>query len=69
MKAIEGCRAFHVVQVGDDHAILVVLGDAPDVLNKVATEVGSPWMSASVVPLLATPPERHIGANVASSES
>jgi hypothetical protein len=69
MKEIEGFRAFLVVQVGDDHAILLIVGDTPDALNRVATEVGSPWMIANVVPLLAAPPERHIGPIVASSES
>jgi hypothetical protein len=69
MKEIEGFRVFHVVQVGEDHAILIILGDTPDALNRVATEVGSPWMTANVVPLLAAPPERHIGPIVASSES
>jgi hypothetical protein len=69
MKEIEGFRAFHVVKVGDDHTILIILGDTPDALNMIATEVGSPWMSTNVVPLLATPPERHIGLIVASSES
>ncbi len=69
MKEIEGFRAFHVVQVGEDHAILIIVGDTPDVLNRVATEVGSPWMSEQIVPLLAKPPERHIGPVIASSES
>jgi hypothetical protein len=69
MKAIEGFMGFQVVQVGEDHAILIILGDTPDALNRIATEVGSPWMSANVVPLLASPPERHVGAVVASSES
>jgi hypothetical protein len=69
MKAIEGFRGFYVVQAADDHAILIIVGETPEVLNRVATEVGSPWMSANVVPLLAAPPERHIGPVVASSES
>ncbi len=68
MREIEGFRALHIVQAGEDHAILIILADTPEVLNRLATEVGSPWMSANVVPLLATPPERHIGAVVASSE-
>lgn len=69
MKAIDGFRALHVVQVGDDHVILIILGDTPEALNKVATEVGSPWLSANIVPLLAAPPERHIGTVIASSVS
>jgi hypothetical protein len=68
MRSIEGFRAFHVVQVADDHAILIIIGDTPEALNKVATEVGSPWMSANILPLLAAQPERHIGSFLVSSE-
>jgi hypothetical protein len=57
------------VPVADDHAILIILGDTAEVLNTVAAEVGSPWMNANVVPLLATTLERHIGPIVASSDS
>jgi hypothetical protein len=38
------------------------------VLDKIATKVGSPWMMANVVPLLASPLERHLGPIVATSD-
>lgn len=66
-RAIEGFGALHVVQAAPDHFILIITGDSPTVLDRVATEVGSPWMMANVVPLLASPPERHLGPIVATS--
>lgn len=67
MRAIDGFEGFHVVQTSERDAILVILGDSAETLDRVATEVGSPWMRANVVPLLAGPPERHIGPIAAST--
>lgn len=51
MRAIEGFRGFHVVQISEKDVILVILGDSVEVLDQeVSTEVGSPWMRANVVP-------------------
>ncbi len=67
-RSIDGFKSFHIVQTSDTEAILVILGDDADTLDRIATEVGSPWMIANVVPLLASPPERHLGRVVASAE-
>ena len=67
-RAIEGFRSLHVVQVAPDHFVLIITGDGPEVLDRVATEVGSPWMMSNVVPLLAAAPERHLGPVVATSD-
>lgn len=67
MRAIDGFQDFFVVQTSDTDVILVILGDEVDVLNRLATEVGSPWIVAHIAPLLAAPPERHIGPTIASS--
>lgn len=66
MRAIEGFRGFHVVQPAADRVILLILGDTAEGVERVATEVGSPWMRANVVPLLAAPPDRHVGPVIAS---
>jgi hypothetical protein len=66
-RDIEGFRGLDIVQVAPDHFILIITGETPEVLDRVATEVGSPWMMANVVPLLASPPERHIGPLVVTS--
>lgn len=67
MRRIEGFRGFSIVQVADDHAVLVIMGDDGEVLDRLATEVGSPWMRENVLPLLASPPQRHLGPVIASA--
>lgn len=67
MRAIDGFEEFFVVQTSETAVVLVIVGDSVEALNRVATEVGSPWMAGNVVPLLAGPPERHIGPTIASS--
>jgi hypothetical protein len=57
-----------VVQTSDHDVILIILGTTEEVLDRLATEVGSPWMVANVVPLLSGPPERHIGPVIASTD-
>jgi hypothetical protein len=69
MRSIEGFEALHVVQTSDHDVILIILGTTEEVLDRLATDVGSPWMVANVVPLLSRPPERHIGPVIASSDS
>jgi hypothetical protein len=64
----EGIGGLHIVQVTPDHFILVILGDDAETLDKFATEVGSPWMMEHIVPLLASPPERHVGPLVAATD-
>jgi hypothetical protein len=68
-RNIEGFRSLQIVQAAPDHFILIITGDSPEALDRVATEVGSPWMTAHVAPLLASPPERHVGPLVATSDS
>ena len=68
MREVEGFLDLHVIQTSDTEVVLVILGDTVETLDRVATEIGSPWMMANVVPLLAGPPQRHIGPVIASSE-
>jgi len=66
-RVTEGILGLHIVQVTPDHFILVILGDDTDAIDRFATDVGSPWMTDHVVPLLASPPERHLGPLVATT--
>jgi hypothetical protein len=66
MQAIGGFTALHVVQTGPQEVTLVILGDSAETLDRLATEVGSPWMMATIVPLLAGPPDRKVGPVLAS---
>jgi hypothetical protein len=67
MRTVEGFRGFEVIQTSERDVILVILADNVEVLDQIATEIGSPWMREHVVPLLDGPPQRHIGPSIASS--
>ncbi len=67
MQAIDGFDSFQIVHSGENEAVLLIFADTTETLDRVATEVGSPWMMEHVVPLLSGPPERHIGPVVATS--
>ncbi|MFN8027152.1 MAG: hypothetical protein U0W40_12580 [Acidimicrobiia bacterium] len=67
MRAIEGFGGLHIIQTSDTQAVLLIVADRPETLDRIATEVGSPWMVEHVVPKLAGPPERKIGEVVMTS--
>jgi hypothetical protein len=67
MRAVKGFRGLEVIQTSEYDVILVILGENVEVLDQIATEIGSPWMRENVVPLLAGPPDRHIGPSIVSS--
>ena len=67
-RIMDGIHGLHIVQEAPDHFILVILGDDAETIDRFATEVGSPWMMDHVVPKLASPPERHLGPLVVTTE-
>jgi hypothetical protein len=67
-RIAEGIHGLHIVEVTPVHFILVILGDDAEVLDEFAAKVGSPWMLEHVVPLLDSPPERHLGPLVATTD-
>jgi len=67
MQAIEGFVGLQVIQTSPAEVTLVILAADPATLERLAVEVGSPWMVANVVPLLAGPPDRRVGPVLASS--
>jgi hypothetical protein len=66
-EAIDGFEAAHVVQTGEREVVLLIVGRDAETLDRVATEVGSPWMREAVVPLLGAPPQRELGPVIAST--
>lgn len=66
-RSVDGFLGLHIIQAAADHFILVIFGEDAHALDRVATEVGSPWMMANVVPLLASPPERYLGPLVVTT--
>jgi hypothetical protein len=67
MRAIDGFRELEIVQSGEAEVVLLISADTVETLDRIATEVGSLWMVEHVVPLLAGPPQRHLGPVIAST--
>lgn len=66
MKSVTGFRGLRVVLASERHVILVIFGDTAQTLDDLATLVGNTWMRTNVAPFLERPPERHLGAVIAS---
>jgi len=64
MREIAGFEALQVVQTSETEVVLLIFGDTVAVLDRVATEVGSRWMGANVVPLLAARATHRTGHSV-----
>lgn len=62
-----GATAARVLKVDDTHLILLLEFPSLDEANRVAQEVGGPWMREHIVPLLAEGTERSVGVVVASA--
>jgi hypothetical protein len=64
-----GALGARVAKVDDRHLILLLeFGSAEDA-DRIAREVGGPWMSENIRPLLAGDTERSVGEVIASAEA
>ena len=61
-----GGLAAHVVRVDDLHLILVLFFASAEDADRIAREVGGPWMREHVVPHLAAGTKRSLGEVLAS---
>lgn len=57
-----------VVQVDERHLILVLEFASAEDADRIAREVGGPWMREHISPLLADGTDRNLGEVIASSE-
>ena len=64
-----GALAAQVARVDDTHLILILTFDTADDANRIAREVGGPWMREHIAPLLASDTERSLGEVIASAQS
>jgi hypothetical protein len=64
-----GGRAAHVARIDDRHLALILMFDGPEDAERIAREVGGPWMRENIVPLLARETERSVGEVVASAQA
>jgi hypothetical protein len=62
-----GATAAQVIRVDVTHLVLILEFASAQDANRVATEVGGPWMREHIVPLLARGPERSVGEVLASA--
>ena len=61
-----GATAAQVLRVDDTHLVLILEFASAEDADRVATEVGGPWMREHILPLLARGPERSVGEVIAS---
>ena len=64
-----GALSAQVVKVDDRHLILVLQYETKEDAERVAHDVGGPWMRDRILPLLARDPERSVGEVVASAQA
>ena len=57
-----------VVQVDERHVILVLEFASAEDADRIARDVGGPWMREHISPLLADVTDRNLGEVIASSE-
>ena len=65
-REVSGFQEAHVVAVGEDEIVLVILCDTPGSVQALAEQVGSPWIRANLQPYLAGT-DRRAGPVVVSS--
>lgn len=64
-----GARSARVAKVDDTHLILILEFPTAEVADRVAREVGGPWMRENIRPLLASDTQRSVGEVIASAEA
>jgi hypothetical protein len=64
-----GAVAARVAKVDDKHLILILEFSTAEDADRIAREVGGPWMRENIRPLLAGDTERSVGEMIASAES
>jgi hypothetical protein len=64
-----GALAARVARVDERHLILILEFSTADDADRIAREVGGPWMRENIRPLLAGDTERSVGEVIASAEA
>lgn len=64
-----GALAARVAKVDERHLILILEFSTAEDADRMAREVGGPWMRDNIRPLLAGDTERNVGEVIASAEA
>jgi hypothetical protein len=62
-----GASAARVAKVDETHLILILEFSTAEDADRIAREVGGPWMRENIVPLLASGTERYVAEVIASA--
>jgi len=63
-----GALAAQVAKVDDTHLILLLTFATPQDADRIARDVGGPWMREHIRPLLASDSERSVGEVIAAEQ-
>jgi hypothetical protein len=64
-----GALAVRVAKVDETHLILILEFSTAEDADRIAREVGGPWMSENITPLLADGTERSVAEVIASADA
>ena len=64
-----GALSAQVAKVDETHLILLLAFAQAEDADRIAREVGGPWMRENIVPLLARDTERSVGEVIASAQA
>jgi hypothetical protein len=64
-----GALAARVAKVDETHLVLILEFRTAEDADRIAREVGGPWMRENILPLLAGDTERSVGEVIASAEA
>ena len=62
-----GALAARVAKVDETHLVLILEFETAEDADRIAREVGGPWMREHILPLLAGDTERSVGEVIASA--
>lgn len=62
-----GALAARVAKVDETHLILILEFSTAEDADRIAREVGGPWMRENILPLLAADTERSVGEVIAAA--
>lgn len=61
LDSLPGCQGFYLVQVEEQHAVVVILWDTPEHAMNGAQTIGPGWFNRHVAPYLSTEQQRSLG--------
>jgi hypothetical protein len=64
-----GATAAQVLRIDDTHVVLILEFASAADADRIAQNVGGPWMREQILPLLARGPERSVGEVVAAASA